>query len=227
MPIIGRLPNKVHRKLDDHRFGKRGNRQVLHLSVKPFMNRWLFEPEEIRIFGFSALEFGNFCILSIIEVLFMIEFSEIEDAVRSFDTIHPEKMKRYIHYRSFRNFVTHFDEIRDVQTQSFVLELLSDYVADVRKKKDQDFSAPQDWKHLAKAYLNPLSRIYGKKYGYSVAIPFLWVLIIGIIGDGILYVIQSLLAVQHVLFFTFGMLLYYCYTRFIKEPTGRVWGLKY
>jgi len=157
----------------------------------------------------------------------MTEYAEIKRAVRSFDAIRPEKLKQYIHYRSFRNFVTHFDEIRDDQTKSFVLELLSDYVGEVRNKKDHDFSAPHDWKRLAKMYLMPLSRIYRKKYGYSTAIPLMWTLIVGLIGDGILYVLQSLLAVQHVLFFTFGMLLYYCYTRFIKAPIGRVCGLKY
>lgn len=157
----------------------------------------------------------------------MIEYSEIRDAIQSFDTIQPEKLKRYIHYRSFQNFVAHFGEIRDDQTKSLVLGLLSDYVGDVRSKKDHDFSAPRDWKRLAKTYLNPLSRIYGKKYGFSISISLLWTLIIGLIGDGILYVLQSLLTVQHVLFFTFGMLLYYCFTRFIKAPMGRVWGLKY
>lgn len=106
----------------------------------------------------------------------MIEYSEIRDAIGSFDTIRPEKLKRYIHYRSFRNFVAHFDEIRDDQTKSFVLGLLSDYVGEVRNKKDHDFSATHDWKHLAKAYLNPLSRIYGKKYGFSITISLLWTL---------------------------------------------------
>ena len=157
----------------------------------------------------------------------MIEYSEIRDAIGSFDAIRPEELKRYIHYRSFRNFVAHFDEIRDDQTKSFVLGLLSDYVGDVRNKKDHDFSAPKDWKRLAKAYLNPLARIYGKKYGYSIRIPLLWTLIIGLIGDGILYVLQSLFKIQYVPFFTFGMLLYYCYIRFIKAPMGRAWGLKY
>ena len=157
----------------------------------------------------------------------MLEYSEIREAIGSFDTIRPEKLKRFIHYRSFRNFVAHFDEIRDDQTKSFILGLLSDYVGEVRSKKDYDFSAPHDWKRLAKAYLKPLARIYGKKYSYSIRIPLLWTLIIGLIGDGILYLLQSFLSVQHVLFFTFGMLLYYCYTRFIKAPMGRVCGLKY
>src|ERR1700744_4904413 len=155
----------------------------------------------------------------------MLEYSEIREAIGSFDTIRPEKLKRFIHYRSFRNFVAHFDESRDDRTKSFVLGLLSDYIGEVRNKKDHDFTAPHDWKHLAKAYLNPLARIYGKKYGYSIIIPLLWTLIIGLIGDGILYILQSILSVQHVLFFTFGMLLYYCYVRFIKAPMGRVWGL--
>ena len=157
----------------------------------------------------------------------MIEYSEIRDAIGSFDAIRPEKLKRYIHYRSFRNFVAHFDEIRDDQPKSFVLGLLSDYVGEVRNKKNHDFSAPLDWKRLAKAYLNPLARIYGKKYGYSIAIPLLWTVIVGLIGDGILYVLQSLLTVQHIPFFTLSVLLYYCYTRFIKAPMGRVCGLMY
>ena len=157
----------------------------------------------------------------------MIEYSEIREAVQSFDAIRPEELKRYIHYRSFRNFVAHFDEIRDDQTKSFVLGLLSDYVGDVRNKKDHDFSAPKDWKCLAKAYLNPLSRIYRKRYGYSTAIPLLGALLIGLIGDGILYALESLSKIQYVPFFTLGMLLYYCYTRFIKAPMGRVCGLKY
>ncbi|HEV3325662.1 MAG TPA: hypothetical protein VG052_08645 [Puia sp.] len=157
----------------------------------------------------------------------MIDYSEIKDAIRSFDTIQPEKLKRYIHYRSFGNFVAHFDEIRDERTKLFVLGLLSDYVGDVRNKKDHDFSAPQEWKRLAKTYLNPLSRIYRKRHGYSTSISLLSALIIGLIGDGVLYALQSLFNFQHLLFFTFSMLLYYCYTRFIKAPMGRVCGLMY
>ena len=157
----------------------------------------------------------------------MIEYSEIKDAIGSFDAIQPEKLKLYIHYRSFRNFVTHFREIRDDQTKSFVLGLLSDYVSEVRNKKDHDFSASQDWKHLAKAYLNPLSRIYRKKCSFSTAIPLLWALLIGLIGDGILYVLEPLFKMEYIPFLTVGMLLYYCYTRFIKAPMGRVCGFKY
>jgi predicted transport protein len=70
-----------------------------------------------------------------------MEYSEIRDAIESFDKIQPAKLKRYIHYRSFRNFVTHFVEIRDDKTRELVLRLLSGYVDDVRAKKDHNFSA--------------------------------------------------------------------------------------
>src|SRR5579872_4290858 len=122
----------------------------------------------------------------------MIEYSEIKDALQSFDANTPDKLKRYIHYRSFKNFVTHFDEVREDKTKSYVLGLLSDYVDDVRNREDHDFSAPTDWKRLAKAYLNPLSRIYTKGHGFVTSISLLWAVIIGVIGDAILYVLQSL-----------------------------------
>lgn len=86
--------------------------------------------------------------------------------------------------------------------------MLADYVADVRNKKDHDFSAPQDWKRLAGSYLNPLSRIYRRRYGYSTMIPLPWAIVVGLICDGILYLLESLFRVQYVLFFTLGMLLY-------------------
>jgi hypothetical protein len=66
-----------------------------------------------------------------------------------------------------------------------------------------------------------------KDTAYYRATMELSAVIVGLIGDGILYILDSLFSVEYVPFFTFGMLLYYCYTRFIKAPMGRVCGLKY
>jgi hypothetical protein len=156
-----------------------------------------------------------------------MEFSEIRDAIRSFDMVHPEKLKRYIHYRSFQNFVRHFDEIRDDKTKLLIISLLSKYVEDVNKRPNHDFSARKDWARLVNLYLLPVSSVYRKKHGFGFMIPLVWILVIGLIGDAILYLLESFFHAEHILCITVGMLLYYCYNKFAKEPMGRVYGIKY
>jgi hypothetical protein len=43
---------------------------------------------------------------------FPMDFTEIKEEIFSFDNLTLERMKRYIHYRSIRNLVWHFDDIK-------------------------------------------------------------------------------------------------------------------
>src|ERR1700761_2905636 len=79
------------------------------------------------------------------------EFAEIKNTILSFGDLLPERMKKYIHYKSMRNFVLHFDEIRGEITREKIIKLLSSYIEEERAK-DYDFSEKEESLQLARKY---------------------------------------------------------------------------
>jgi hypothetical protein len=155
-----------------------------------------------------------------------MEFTEIQETIFSFDSLLSERMKKYIHYRSIRNFVRHFDEIKAEKARARVCKILSDYIEEVREN-DFDFSGKGEGLQLARRYLSPLADYYKEDSNFMVVLKIKFVLVIGIVGDGILYLTGLSSAVLHLPVVTIALLLYYLFIAIFKESKGRVYGIFY
>jgi len=154
-----------------------------------------------------------------------MEIEQIKETIMAWDTMLSQRMKKYIHYRSMRNFVLHYDEIQSQNVQDKISLLLSDYIKEV-EGSDYDFDAESSY-YLARKYLSKLSEYY-KEYSNFIGVlkiktVFLW----GILGDSLLYLSGLLSNLWYIPVVTVGLFLYYLFIAIFKEPQGRVYGLYY
>jgi len=155
----------------------------------------------------------------------MAEADDIKQDLLSFDEMLSETMKKYIHYRSMRNFVLHFDEIRTEKARDRVTSLLGEYIREVREH-DYDFSGDESLQ-LARKYLSPLTDYFKEDAKFMTILKLKFVLVAGIVADGALYLTGLSAAIWHVPVVTIGLLLYYLFILLIKKPEGRVCGIYY
>lgn len=155
-----------------------------------------------------------------------MEFNEVKETILSLDDLLPARVKKYMHYRSVKNFVLHFDEIRSESAKGRICALLSDYVEEVRAH-EYDFSKRQDTVELAKKYLDPIAGYYKADSNFMKLYALKFVLATGIAGDGFLYMTDLSARIGHWPVVTTGLLLYYLFIVLFKEPKGRVYGFFY
>ena len=155
-----------------------------------------------------------------------MEFAEIKNTILSFEDLLSERMKRYIHYKSMRNFVVHFDEIQGALTRGKIIKLLSSYIEDVRAK-DYDFSDKEEGLQLARKYMPTLSGYFKDESNFMAKPSLKLILVTGIIADGALYITGLSSSIFHIPLVTIVLLLYYFFIVVFKEPKGRVYGIFY
>ena len=155
-----------------------------------------------------------------------MEFDEVAAAILSFDELLSEKWKDGIHYRSMKNFIRHFDEIKSEAAKGRICNFLSDYVEEVRAHH-YDFSQRGERLMLARKYLLPIADYY-KEDSKFMQIPTLkYILATGILGDGFLYITGLSTRIWHWPVVTTIQLLYYFFILIFKKPDGRVYGFSY
>jgi len=137
-----------------------------------------------------------------------------------------KRMKKYMHYQSMRNFVLHFDEIKTVESRAKIADLLHEYIQEAREN-NYDFIGGEGSLELATKYLSPISKYYRKDSNFMRILLLKFVLAIGIIADGVLYLTGFSAAIWHIPIVTIGFLLYYLFILLIKKPKGRVYGIFY
>jgi hypothetical protein len=150
---------------------------------------------------------------------------ESKEIILSLDTMLSERMKKYIHYRSMKNFVLHFDEIQSSLAREKVSLLLSEYVEEI-KVGNYDFEGEASFQ-LARKYLFKLSDYYKKYSNFVVLMRLQVILLYGFIGDGLLYFTRIPSRIWHIPIITVCLLLSYLYVIFFKAPKGRVYGIFY
>jgi len=155
----------------------------------------------------------------------MVDTDDIKKEILSFDEMLSETMKKNIHYRSMRNFVLHFDEIKAEKARDRVTSLLKEYIQEVRER-DYDFSGDESLQ-LARKYLSPLTDYFKEDAKFMTILKLKFVLVIGIVADGGLYLTGLSAIIRQVPVVTIGLLLYYLFILLIKKPEGRVCGIYY
>src|ERR1700722_10544020 len=91
---------------------------------------------------------------------------ESREAILSLDEMLSERMKKYIHYRSMRNFVLHYDEIESPLARESISALLSEYIEEI-KSNDYDFEGESSFQ-LARKYIFKLSDYYKEYSNFMV-----------------------------------------------------------
>lgn len=154
-----------------------------------------------------------------------MEIEQIKETIISWDTMLSQQMKKYIHYRSMRNFVSHYDEVKNVRAKEKICSLLSSYIEEV-KANDYSFEGYSSG-DLAKKYLFELAEYYREYSNFMRGIRIQMVFLFGIMGDSLLYFTGVLADIWHIPIVTVGLLMYYLFITIFKEPKGRVYGMFY
>ena len=152
--------------------------------------------------------------------------NEIKDIILSLENILTARMRRKIHYRSMRNFVMHFGEIKGEGARERICGLLSDYIEEV-KGKNYDFSGKGESGQLARKYLWVISDYYKEDAGFIVVYSLRFVILAGILGDSLLYFTGLSAAIFHLPVVFIVLLLYYIFIGILKVPQGWVYGIFY
>src|SRR6185437_7851181 len=148
-----------------------------------------------------------------------LTYEQIKEAVLEWETMLCPKMRKYIHYRTMRNFVLHFHEIESEQEKDEALMILGEYVQCV---KHYDFSFEgKASAQLALGYLDPLIVSYRTHSAFMPVLKLRDALVLGLVIDGVLYLLGLLAALRHIPITTISLFLYYGFLVVFKIPRGR------
>lgn len=150
---------------------------------------------------------------------------DIREKIMSWEDFLTTKQKKNIHFFSMRNFVFHYDHLPDERIKEKVIFLLSEYVNEM---EDSSFDYKGiDSYELTNRYMNKISEIYTTHLGFKSFLKFRFVLIFGILGDGLLYIfLRNEINFYFPIIFLL-LLTYYLYTKFFFERKKKVFGIFY
>ncbi len=154
-----------------------------------------------------------------------MEIAEAKETILSLDALLSEKIKKYIHYRSMRNFVLHYDEIKNSAAQENISRIFSEYVEDLRVN-NYDFEGEASYT-LARNYIFVISKYYKEYSNFMAYLRVSVILLFGFTGDSLLYLTGIPDHIFHIPIVTICFFLYQVFVRVIKEPKGRVFGIFY
>jgi hypothetical protein len=154
-----------------------------------------------------------------------MEIDQVQENILNLESMISERMKKYIHYKSMRNFINHFDEINDKTTQRRILALMYEYFEEI-KGSDYDFDVYTSTE-LAKKYLFDIAEVYKQDSNFMRIIKIQHVFLYGILIDSLLYLSGVLSLFRHIPIVTTVFLFYYLFVAIFKERQGRVYGMFY
>lgn len=150
---------------------------------------------------------------------------ETKAAILSWDEMLPPKMKNRIHYRSMRNFVSHFDEITNRNRQIEILNTLNNYVEEVQAN-DYSFDYRESIR-LATTYMFPIVPYY-REYANFVAVLQVHVIwYVGFVVDAGLYCLGLLSKIFYLPIATICLTVSYILIELFRGRYGRVYGTGY
>ena len=132
--------------------------------------------------------------------------------------------KKYIHYTSILNFLTHYQKISDKIARSRITTLLNAYYEEI-EKANFDFDRNSGY-GLGIRYLAELGRIYSIHVGFRQELKIGSVLLWGIMADSLLLLSGVLKKVFFIPISTIVLLLWYGHLLKLKRE-GKLYGLFY
>jgi len=154
-----------------------------------------------------------------------VGIQEIKEIIFAWDVLLNAKEKKYIHYRSMRNFVLHFSDISNQILQNKILVVLNEYVDEIR---GATFVIESDSSYFfAKKYLRPLSEYYHDNAQFVRIFQINAVITYGLMLDILLYLSRLFSKIEPIPLVTLGFFFYYLFVKIFKERKGRVYGYYY
>jgi len=154
-----------------------------------------------------------------------MNIQEINETFEKWDKTLSEQQKKYISYKTMRNFAFHFDKIPIGNTYDKFLLLFSEYIDQV-SNKDFEFDADSG-NDIASMYLYKMADYYKDFLAFKPIIMFSNVIIWGIMGDFLLYLSNLARHLYHIPIVTLSLFLYYMYIMVFKKKSKKVYGLFY
>jgi hypothetical protein len=155
----------------------------------------------------------------------LVELAEAKETILSLDTLLSDRMKKYIHYRSMRNFVLHYHEIQSEIAKEKIRVLFSEYIKELRAG-DYNFEGEASY-DLARNYIFVISKYYKEYSKFMAYMRISVILLFGFTGDCLLYVTDIPSRIFYIPIVTVCFCMYYLFVRIFKEPRGRVFGIFY
>lgn len=154
-----------------------------------------------------------------------MEIDEIKKSVLLIEDKTSLNMRKYIHYKSIRNFTFHFSEIKAAESRSEILKLLKSYLEEiVIQDYDVDRHLSTD---LAKKYVFPIGDYFKNESNFMITFNIKHVIFYGIMIDSLLLISGILKKISYIPIITLGFLSYELFIMIFKEPKNRVYGLYY
>ena len=154
-----------------------------------------------------------------------MEMEEVKKMFISWEELLTPKQKKNIHFFSMRNFVFHFDNLPNERIKEKVNLVLDDYINEVQDNYF-DYKGIQSYE-LTSRYMDKLSEIYKTYLGFKTFLKFRFVIIFGILGDSVLYLLLHNQLNFYFPIITLILLIHYLYTKFFFERRKKVFGIFY
>jgi hypothetical protein len=156
----------------------------------------------------------------------VLTMQEIEDKIAPYRVTLPARTRKYIHYRSICNFLLHYHEIKTEHAKAKINALLSDYISEI-EDNDFEYRNGGDSRVLVRKFLWNLASYYKEDCNFMEFIGFKFLVVIGVLGDGLLYFTGLNSAIHRIPIVTISLVLYHMFIVLVKAPQGRVYGLFY
>ena len=154
-----------------------------------------------------------------------MDIEELKERFLLLDGKTSERMRRYVHYKSMRNFLNHFDEIESASAKQKIILFMDGYFNEIEAGGyifDSYESAD-----LAKKYILNISGYYKTDSNFMRNLRFSSVVIYGFMADSLLFLSGFLSHFHHIPVATTIFLSYYLFIVLFKVRPGRVYGLFY
>jgi len=120
---------------------------------------------------------------------------EMKEKMQYLNTNLTHNQKKYINYRSFENFIFHFEKLNDSRKIK-VKGLLNEYFEAI-DQMNFNFDGKTGLE-LAIKYLYPLEEIYASDLGFKEDMSIRRVIVFGVLADSILFIIGMLKFVYYI-----------------------------
>lgn len=150
---------------------------------------------------------------------------EIRKILENWDECLTVRQKRYIHFKSLRNFAFHFDNLPNEGTKEIALDYLNEYIEEVQAN-DATLTSSESYL-LANNIMNKIADIYSTHLNFKSTLELRFVILFSVVGDTILYFLLKDRLSFFVPLISITLLTYYLWRKLRLEKKRLLFGLFY
>jgi hypothetical protein len=154
-----------------------------------------------------------------------VTIQEIIKKIETWDSYLTVRQKRYIHFKSLRNFAFHFDNLPNERTKEIALDYLNQYIEEVQIN-NATLTSSESY-HLATNIMNKIADIYSTHLNFKSILELRFVILFSLIGDTILYFLLKGKLPFFIPLISIILLTYYFSRKLTLEKKRLLFGLFY